>query len=856
MRMEARRKSRHNRYNSMKKISFNRDWKFQNDIHKSEEITVSLPHDAMQTEKRLEGMKNGAAAGFFPGGRYVYRKTLYGEEAFRDQAIYLEFEGIYMRSTVYLNDEKVGGWIYGYTGFYVDLTGKLKIGQDNEIRVVADNSRTPNSRWYTGSGIYRNVCLHVGEKRHIAPDGICVTTESTDPAVIRVRTEIENADRTTGGTNTDTGREQVDDAAYTDQERGQRTGQPKIHVEVYERMPVTAENAAERRCSEKLAASGEGCDCRIEVPGAKMWSAETPRLYRIRVCLMDGERVADEQSVITGIRSLAWSAENGLQVNGQEVKLRGGCIHHDNGILGACAPDKVEYRKAKILKEAGFNAVRSAHNPISRSFLAACDELGLYVMDEAFDQWRMQKIDYDYGLYFDREWKKDLGAMIRKDRNHPSVIMYSIGNEIADTGSKDGGAISRKLSEFCHRMDPTRPTTNGINPVVSNMGGALNNGKTTPEDVVDPYEEKADAQATASLLANMIATAAPFISRWMGKPKKVEKLLKPCFDAIDIVGYNYAEQCYEPHHEWDPERIMVGTETYPQSVAHRWPFIASHSYVVGDFMWTAMDYLGEAGIGVSIYGTKKGGFNRPYPCISGGCGAIDLIGHVETEGYWAAIAWGQYKKPYIAVRPVNHTGEDHFFGMWRGTDAVSSWSWKNMEGRRAQIEVYSPGEEVELYQDGKSLGRKPLTECRALYDTVYGRGELRAVCYDAHGARLAEETLRSAGEKTYLTVTPEETCLLADGEDMTFLSVELTDEDGIIKFLEDRKVMISVTGAGVLTAVGSGNPVTTEPFTGNSYTTWFGRMGCYVRSSGEPGEAKVTVAAEDLEPVEILLTFV
>lgn len=839
----------------MKKIRWNRDWKFQNDIHKTQEVTVSLPHDAMQTEKRLEGMKNGAAAGFFPGGRYVYRKTLYGEEAFRDQAVYLEFEGIYMRSTVYLNDEKVGGWIYGYTGFYVDLTGKLKIGQDNEIRVVADNSRTPNSRWYTGSGIYRNVWLHVGEKRHIAPEGICVTTESTDPAVIRVRTRIEDAGQRAGGANADAGREQVEDAARWDQEKGQREQQPGIRVEVYEQMPETAENTGEKTYSEKLAASGEGMDCRIEIPGAKLWSDETPNLYRIRVCLMDGDRVADEQSVTTGIRSLTWNAAKGLQVNGREVKLRGGCIHHDNGILGACASDKAEYRKARILKEAGFNAVRSVHNPISKSFLAACDELGLYVMDEAFDQWRMQKTDYDYGLYFDREWEKDLGAMIRKDRNHPSVIMYSIGNEIADTGSEDGGAISRKLSEFCHRMDPTRPTTNGINPVVSNMGGALNNGKTTPEDVVDPYEEKADAQATASLLANMIVTVTPFISRWMGKPKKVEKLLKPCFDEVDIVGYNYAEQCYEPHHDWNPERIMVGTETYPQSVAHRWPFIASHSYVVGDFMWTAMDYLGEAGIGVPIYGKKRGGFNRPYPCISGGCGAIDLIGYLETEGYWAAIAWGQYEKPYIAVHPVNHTGEDYFFGMWRGTDAVSSWSWKGMEGRTARIEVYGPGSEVELYQDGVSLGRKALKECRALFDATYKKGELRAVCYDDRGEKMSEEVLRSAGEKTQLTVAPEETQLLADGEDMTFISVELTDENGIVKMLEDRKVTVSVTGAGVLAAVGSGNPVTTESFTGSSYTTWFGRMGCFVRSSGKPGEATVTFRAEGLEPKEIRLTF-
>lgn len=798
--------------------SFNRNWLFYNDIHNTGESMVNLPHDAMQTEKRLSGIKNGAAAGFYPGGRYVYRKNLFGKEEYKDKAVYLEFEGIYMKSSVYLNGERIGGWIYGYTGFYVDLTDKLKIGEENEIRVVADNSQTPNSRWYTGSGIYRNVNLIVGEKRHIALDGIRIVTESIDPAVLHVTSETENADGLC------------------------------VQVEIYE-MPGRNEGA------DTPVAFASGRDCRITVPGAKLWSAETPNLYCVRVKLLDGETIVDEQSVITGIRSLAWSAADGIRVNGKMVKLLGGCIHHDNGILGACAPYKAEYRKAKILKNAGFNAIRSAHNPVSKEMLAACDELGLYVMDETFDQWQMGKTDYDYSLYFDEEWEKDLHAMICKDRNHPSVILYSIGNEIADTGSESGAKLSRMLSDFCHKEDPTRATTNGINPVVSNMGGVLNNGKVTKDDVVDPYIETASAQATASLLANMIVTVTPFISKMMGKPKKVEKLLKPCFDAIDIVGYNYAEQCYVPHHEWAPERIMVGTETYPQSVAMRWPFIASHNYVVGDFMWTAIDYLGEAGIGVPIYGKKHGGFNRPYPCVAGGCGAIDLIGHMETEMYHAAIAWGKYEKPYIAVRPVDHTGEKYFLGMWRGTDAVSSWSWKGMDGRRAEIEVYSAGNAVELFQDGRSLGKKPLEYCLAKFQTVYHTGELRAVSYDANGRTLAETVLQSAGSKSMLTVAPEETELAADINDMTFISAEITDEKGIVKMLEDRKVTVSVTGAATLAAIGSGRSVTEEAFTGSSYTTWFGRMGCFIRSNGETGSAKVMFTAEGLESQTIELHF-
>lgn len=828
---------------------WNQNWLFHNDIHNTGEITVNLPHDAMQTEKRLPGMKNGAAAGFFPGGRYVYKKKLFGEEEYRGKTVLLEFEGIYMKSSVYLNGEKIGGWIYGYTGFYVDLTDRLKIGEDNEILVVADNSQTPNSRWYTGSGIYRNVNLIVGDRRHILPDGISVRTVSVGagsaPAVIEVAVKVSREAEECQVEIEVYEAGKADDAGKANQrEANQREADQRKDKQ-----------GKESDSDRKLAASGTGNPCRIEVPRAKLWDAEHPNLYTVKVNLKKDGEICDTQEIVAGIRTLSWSAAGGLQVNGKTVKLRGGCIHHDNGILGACAFDKAEYRKIRLLKEAGFNAIRSAHNPCSKALLAACDRLGMYVMDETFDQWQMQKTDYDYGLYFDEEWQKDLEAMIRKDRNHPSVVIYSIGNEIADTGKESGAKISRMLTEYCHEMDGSRPVTNGINPVVSTMGGALNNGKTTKDDVVDPYQETKNAQATASLLANMIATAAPFISKMMGKPKKVEKLLKPCFDEIDIVGYNYADHCYEPHHEYDPKRIMVGSETYPQSVAMRWPLIEKRPYIIGDFMWTAMDYLGEAGIGVPLYGTTRGGFNRPYPCVSGGCGVLDLIGYREAESYQAAAAWGQYHKPYIGVRPVNHSGEKYFFGTWRGTDAVSSWTWPGCEGRNAEIEVYSEGAQVELFQDGRSLGKKPLEFSCARFETTYRPGTLKAVSYDKNGAVLGEEELKTAGEKTVLTVKPEESALKADGDDMTFVAVELTDEEGIIKMLSDRKVTVHVTGAGTLAAVGSGQPVTEEPFTGNSYTTWKGRIGFYVRSTGETGTAEVTVEADGVEPVRMSLEF-
>ena len=795
----------------MKKFAFNSGWLFHNDIRNTPEIPVTLPHDAMQTEQRLPGMKNGAAAGFYPGGRYVYRKRFTPEENWQDQNVILELEGVYRRSTVCLNGKKLGGWINGYTGYTVDLSDALRFGEENELTVVADNSQTPNSRWYTGSGIYRDVWLHIGNKQHIVPDGICVITESIEPAVLHVSTETVNL-----------------------------SPDSRVLVRVFD--------------GETCVTEGEGEDCRVLVPSAKLWNAEHPNLYRVSVSIENKGTVIDEAEVLTGIRSLSWSAKTGLLVNGRETKLRGGCLHHTNGILGAVSTHSVELTKVKKLKEAGFNAIRSAHNPMGKALLEACDALGMYVMDEAFDQWQLKKVDYDYSIYFDDEWQKDLGAMIRKDRSHPSVIMYSIGNEIGDTGKPEGAELSRKLADFCRMADPSRPTINCINPVVSNMGGSRSKGK--PEDAVDPYRQTKNSAATASLLANIIVTLVPFIQKLMGKPEKVEKLLKPCFDAVDIVGLNYAEQCYEPHHGYAPERIMLGSETYPHSMAKRWALVEKNPYVLGDFMWTAMDYLGEAGVGVPIYGTTKGGFNRPYPCVSGGCGAIDLIGHMDTECYAAAIAWGQYNKPYIAVRPINHSGEKHFFGMWRNTDAVSSWSWKDCEGKTAEIEVYSPGVTVELFQNEQSLGRKPIVDGKADFTAIYRKGVLKAVCYDDHGRVLSEDELRSAGDETILTLTPETGNAKADTDSLVFVEAALTDQNGIVKLLEDRKVSVTVEGAATLAAIGSGNPVTDESFTGNTYTTWFGRMGFYVRSSGKPGEARITVRAEGLENKALTIYFV
>lgn len=782
----------------MKRVKFNDDWLFWNAVRPEEKEKVNLPHDAMQTEKRLPHMPGGAAAGYFPGGRYFYEKEFFGEWELKDKTLILEFQGVYMKSTVLLNGEKVGGRIYGYSRFYVDLTSKVRVGEINHVQVVVDNSQTPNSRWYSGSGIYRDVYLLIAEKRYIAPDAVFAYTDPTNAAMLHVHTDLALQ-----------AGEKIDATLYFE---GQIVGH------------------------------SQGCDSTICIEKARYWSEEDQPLYELHVSLRQKEKVLDTHIEHIGLRTLAWDAVHGIRINGKETKLRGGCIHHDNGILGACSYYEAEYRRIKKLKEMGFNAIRYSHNPAGQAFLDACDALGMYVIVEAFDAWRGKMLDYDYGIYFNAEWEKDLRDMIKTARNHPSVIMYSIGNEISDTGMKDGAVINQKLHEFCHALDPTRPTMHAFNPVVSNMG-ATNKANTSPDDVVDPYREEKGSAVSGSLLANMIATVAPVMSKVMGKPDKVEKLLKPCFDHIDIVGYNYAEQCYEPHHKENPDRLMVGSETYPGEIVRHWPFIAQHSYVTGDFMWTAWDYLGEAGIGVPIYGKRHGGFNRPYPCISGGNGAFNLIGQAETPAYVAAVVWGFYQKPYIAVRPVNHTGEKFFLGQWRATDAVDSWSWTGMEGRRAEIEVYSKDASVELWQDGKSLGRKELVDYKASFQTIYQPGELLAISYDANGRKMETNRLKSAGEDSRLTLREEKNDVPAQGQ-LIYLTAELTDAQGIRKMLVDHSLTVTVEGAGQLLAIGSSNPVTEESYQQDHFMTHMGALQIIVKREHEAGQVHIVVEDE------------
>lgn len=789
----------------MKYQDFNDYWYVYQDGKISEGQFVRLPHDAMLEEKRIPQLIEGAATGYFPGGKYIYEKTFFVEKALEGHTVMLEFEGIYQKSEVYINNVHAGGWIYGYTGFIVDVTKYLRYGEDNYIRVVADNSQTPNSRWYTGSGIYRPVFMLLGGKDYIVPDGIRVTTLSYKPA--RIQVDIQTSDDS--------------------------VCQNLVYYDVlYEGKKI---------------ATGTGLHSVIEIPEVALWSEETPFLYELLVYIKKDEQIEDEARVTFGIRKLEWSHKEGLTCNGQTLKLKGACIHHDNGPLGACEFQDAAYRRIRILKETGYNAVRSSHNPISKELLKACDELGMYVMDETFDIWLTSKNPYDYSLYFEQEWKKDVTAIVKKDYNHPSVILYSIGNEISDIGSVHAIEIHKSMIELFRQLDSTRPVTNSIN-IMAALSAPKNKKKpihkVSTEDIIDPKREASIGSMVGSKLINNIVTIMPFMIS-LATARKVQKNLKELMDSEDIVGYNYGNRIMQNLHDLEPNYLLLNTETFPKDIGKNWDVIKEENCYVGDFMWTGWDYLGEAGIGVPLYGTKKKKFNKPYPCIGAGIGSVNLIGDIEAQGYYAAQVWDMTNQPYIGVRPLSMADLSCQMGQWRGTDVIDSWTWPGYEGKTTQIQVFSQQKKVELFINGVSQGKKNVEDYMARFDVVYQPGTVRAISYDESGNETGCSILKTAQKENVLILNTDKELYKAGEDELIFVQIAMTDQNGILKQFEDKKIHVEVKGKGKLYRLGSGNPITEESYLDDAFSTYHGKLLAILRIDKEPGDVEVMARSED-----------
>ena len=792
----------------------------------SEAALITLPHDAMIHEARDPNTPNGAQTGFYPGGNYEYIKRFEAPMDWRDKTVSLGFEGVYQTAMVYLNDSLVATNYYGYSNFYVSLDRYLEYGQVNTLKVIADNSADKNSRWYSGSGIYRNVKLLVGSRVHVPADGMRIHTNdiSRESAIVEVETAIRNISKA---------KETITVCLELRQD-GQTVCTEKTAVTVFGN---TDDKIYQRFC--------------IQQP--KLWDCDDPALYECYLALYAGEELLDETVETFGIRRLELDAIHGLRINGKQVKLRGSCIHHDNGIIGAATFERAEERKCRLLKQAGFNSIRSAHHPASKAFLEACDRVGMLVMDELYDMWTNHKNIHDHALYFADTWQQDVEKMVAKDYNHPCVILYSIGNENFELGTDRGKELNRILANKLRELDRTRYVTNGIHgltavptqmeQIVQDIQKQMQSHNTDQLHATDKEElESGDGSSALNnftdLLTGQIGKAFachPITTAGM------ETLIQP----MDVIGYNYFAGRHAFEIQCHPHKTVLGTESYPSELVNIWRDAKRYDHILGDFTWTGYDYLGEAGAGIFYY-DGRANFSSYYPDRLAYVGDINLVGYRRPISYLRQMAFGLRKAPYIAVERVDRYGMPHSQNPWMLKDNIASWTWPGYEGKPAVVDVYADAEEVELFCNGRSLGRKPAGEDHnytATFEISYEPGVLVAVSYE-QGAETGRFALQTAGEGVLLHAEADRTVLKADGADMAFITVKLVDRAGTENLFAKKRVTVTVSGAGQLQGFGNADPQSEGSYDDLTWETFDGYLLAAVRAGTEPGLIQVTFTAD------------
>lgn len=786
---------------------------------------VTLPHDALIGTGRGPALGDAAVA-FHPGGVFEYRREFTPAAEQAGKRLVLEFEGVYRSAMVYVNGRFAAQRPYGYSQFAVELSALLRADSVNEIRVEA-TSRS-DSRWYTGAGIYRSVHLLIGDDLHVERDGVAVTTPDVSDSSATV----------------------VIETSVTSRGEGPRAGVLRTELLDPDGELVAADDLVFTVSPGSTTTSRQ----RLYIADPRLWSPDTPWLYTCRTAVLavDGEMPIDEEMTTFGIRTLALDRANGLRINGQTVLLRGTCVHHDNGVLGAATLPRAEERRVEILKAAGFNAIRSAHQPMSRAMLDACDRLGMVVMDEAFDMWTSSKTDDDYAQFFPTWWEADIEAMVRKARNHPSVVFYCIGNEIPEMGTEEGAAWSRRLAEKVRSVDPTRYVTCAVNGIL-----AAGNDLFAALGVDVSNAGGADEGAGVNTMLSQMFEWMPFLMQ----QEVVGTKTAESFATLDVAGYNYLESRYELDGDRYPNRIIVGTETWPSEVDRLWRQVKELPHVLGDFTWTGWDYLGETGVGrVGYEGdaevSESIGLMGGYPWRVAWVGDIDITGHRRPASYYREIVFGLRTSPFIAVQRPEHAGRSIVHKTpWAWTDSVDSWSWPGFEGKPVRVEVYADADEVKLLVGDELVGRLPAGEAnrfRADFDTVYRPGELVAVAYRA-GEEVGRSSLRTAQHPVTLVAAADRTSLRADGMDAAFLKISLVDAAGTVHLLEDREITVSIDGPAALAGLGSGDPRSDENFTADRCTTFDGRALAVVRPLAA-GDIRVEISAPGCAPVQITLT--
>lgn len=770
---------------------FGTQWRFWSDTNPDRQA-VTIPHDAMLTEHRSAEGATSFGAGYFDGNVYHYEKTLNVPVQWLGKHVSLFFEGLYRNATVFVNGRKAATHAYGYTPFEVSLDGFLHEGE-NTVRVDADNSKVPNIRWYSGAGIIRPVWLDVRNIDYI--EDVKVETLSINPARISVRTVAKSAE---------------------------------VKVKILYKGRVVAKAV--------------GGNVELEIPDARLWSAETPDLYTAQVSIK-----GDSQSVEFGIRKIEWSSM-GFYVNGENVLLKGTGLHSDNGVLGACEYEGAALRKVSILKSFGFNAIRSAHNPISAEMLRACDQLGMYVMDEFWDGWYDAKMSEDYHSDFPDNYEEDIKSTVDNDFNHPSVVMYSIGNELSEPATAFGQSLGEKIVALVHSLDNTRPVTCGVNLDI--LSGAAKKAKEATAQGKD--EQVAATENMQKLIAALLTPISGakssiefnetnaqngFKSNENLKTDEVDSLVSPFLDILDIAGYNYGEPRYSIEGRKHPERIIVGTETTIGKIYDNWQSVNALPYLIGDFVWTGWDYLGETGAGAWRYGTSSL-FAQPYPWLLGCFGTIDILGNPGGEAFLVKTLYGQARqKPYICVRPIRE--DEPYRSSWRLTNSIPSWSWRGCEGQTAVVEVFTDAPEVELFLDGKTLGKSKTIKNIATFSVPYKSGKLEAYAIYEDGDKTCSSLESSTGSLT-LAAKAEKS-----GE-LVYVDIDIQGENAVTETMADRELRVSVDG-GELLGFGSALPYPEGyDFRSGVYPSWQGKAQAVIRPSAG-GKVTLTVSGEGLE---------
>jgi beta-galactosidase len=775
-----------------KTVLFDNNWSFfRGGAQSAEQVNyddskwrkIDLPHDwSIEDLPGSSSPFNPAAisqvgGGFTTGGTAWYRKQFTIPAAQKGQRIIIQFDGVYMNPTVFINGQNLGMHPYGYTSFWFDITDKVKLDKNNVIALEVKNEGQ-NSRWYSGSGIYRHVWLKMTDPVHIAQWGTFVSTLDVNisSAKINVKTKVLN--------------ESDKDISI----------KYVIHI-INKAGKEVAVNLKEQQI--KAGASYE-FNHNLIVNNPQLWSCESPELYTAVTEIYYDGKLAEREKIDFGIRKISFDVKNGFQLNGKTIKLKGGCFHNDNGPLGSKAYDRAEERKVELLKASGFNAIRCSHNPPSPAFLAACDRLGMLVIDEAFDCWKYGKNAFDYHLYFNDWWKKDVESMVARDRNHPSIIMWSIGNEIPERATPDGVKSAKMLVGYIKELDPARAVTSAVNNLSEDK---------------DPY-----------------------------------------FNTLDISGYNYAvggdsnrPRIYETDHARVPERIMVGTESYPLEAFGSWMDVVDHSYVIGDFVWTAYDYIGEASIGWLGYpqGVSFYPWNLAY------CGDIDICGWKRPQSYYRDALWKDdqlsiFVTPPKPSFPLNPKIEP--WSKWNWFDVVADWNWKGYENKPLTVNVYSSCQQVELFLNNKSLGKKETnrqTKFEATWDVPYQPGALVAVGYDGD-KKINTAILNTAASPVNIKLSADRTKLQADNQDLSYVTVELTDAKGNLNPRAENLVHFKIEGAGTIIGVGNANPQSVESYQKPQRKAWHGKCLVIIKSTGTPGEITLKVSGDGIKAVKTL----